>query len=420
MTRTTLSIPRLIAITLFGFAITLVSNTLEPAVLGHKVLELVPDGRNTALGFTTFAGLIVAILVQPVVGVLSDRTTSRLGRRLPYFIAGTAMTVACLYFIAFAPTLAALVAGTLLIQLATNTVQGPWQALIPDQVPETQRGRAAGLKAMLDILALVIGRLVAGQLVGLYPQLGQAAVAAAVSVPSLVFVIALGVTAAGAPDTRDAAAPSRTLRQAFAVLFSVDFKSHPEFGWWFANRFLFWAGFIALNTFLLFYAIDVIGLPQAEAQRYIGNLSTLLGVALVAVSIPTGWITDRVGRKPIVALAGLVAGLGTTALLFTRDLGVITLGAVVIGVGVGAFLSANWALVTDIVPRAEAARYLGIANIATAGGSAVARFAGGALIDALNTATGAATGGYLALYSIAAVLFIGSALVILPLPVRRH
>jgi len=83
------SFPRLLAISAFAFALTTLSNTLEPAVLGHKVLELVPERRNTALGFTTFAGLIVAVLWQPIIGVFSDRTRSPVGRRLPYFAAGT-------------------------------------------------------------------------------------------------------------------------------------------------------------------------------------------------------------------------------------------------------------------------------------------------------------------------------------------
>src|SRR5512145_1207872 len=87
---------RLMAITILGFALTMISSTLEPAVLGHKVIELVPEGRNTALGFTTFAGLLVAILVQPLVGGLSDRTRSRWGRRLRYITVGDVLAIACL------------------------------------------------------------------------------------------------------------------------------------------------------------------------------------------------------------------------------------------------------------------------------------------------------------------------------------
>jgi MFS family permease len=417
------SILRLLALMSLGFALTMLSNTLEPAVLGYKVLQLAPDRPNTALGFTTFAGLIVAILVQPIVGVLSDRTRSRWGRRLPFLAIGTLMVIACLLLIALAPDFALLVAGVLLIQFASNTVQGPWQALIPDQVAEHQRGQASSIKATFDILALIVGRLAAGQLVGRYSQWGQAAILAAIAVPSTVFVLALVITALTARERADSAAehavpavPQRSVREALINAFRVDFRAHPAFGWWFANRLLFWAAFIALNTFLLFYAIDVIRLPQDQAQSYIGQLSTVLGAALVIVSIPAGWLADHFGRKPVVVAAGLIAALGTLLILFVREISLITLAAGVIGVGIGMFLSANWALVTDIVPRAEAARYLGIANIATAGGSAIARFLGGAMIDTLNAALGSSAAGYLALYGVAAVFFLLSAVVILPLP----
>jgi MFS family permease len=206
------------------------------------------------------------------------------------------------------------------------------------------------------------------------------------------------------------------MRQALASTFSVDFRAHPAFVWWFANRMLFWAAFIALSTFLLFFMIDVVGMGEADAQKYVGTLSTLLGAALVIVTLPSGWVADRVGRKPVVIASGVVAALGAGIILLSRDINLITAGGVVVGLGVGVFMSANWALVTDIVPRAEAARYLGIANIATAGGSAVARFLGGALIDPLNKMLDSTSAGYFTVYAIAAGFFLLSALVIIPLP----
>ncbi len=87
--------------------------------------------------------------------------------------------------------------------------------------------------------------------------------------------------------------------------------------------------------------------------------------------------------------------------------------------GVGAFLSASWALATDIVPRQEAARYLGIANIATCIGSGGARLLGGVLIDPINRALGSSSSGYLLLFALAALCFLVSALVIIPLPNQK-
>ena len=438
---------RLLAITALGFALTLTTNTLEPAVLSHKVLELAPNLPNTALGLTTFAGLLIASLAQPLVGVLSDRTRSRWGQRLPFIVIGALLAAPCLYLIALAPAFSVVVVGVLALQLAASTIMGPWQALIPDLVPASQRGRAAGLKALFDIVALVIGRQVAGYLVSRAPEWGEAALVAAVSVPVVVYALALLLTVLGLrrntttdarPQTTATAVsektpvvsrpsraavvsnypeplPEASLRRALAGTFVVDFRAHPAFLWWLINRLLFWTGFIALTTFLVFFVIDVGGLTAAAAQRYVGTLSVVLGVAVVAVTLPSGWLADRLGRQPIVAASGLIAAFGTGLVVISHDLRVVTAAGVIVGLGVGLFLSANWALVTDIVPRDEAARYLGLANIATAGGSALARLLGAALIDPVNQALGSSTAGYYLLYGLAGVLFALSALAMVPL-----
>jgi len=335
--------------------------------------------------------------------------------RAPYFVAGTFLVAACLYAIALAPTFAVVVTGVLLIQLASNTVQGPWQALIPDQVPAGQRGAASGLKAAFDILAFVVGRQVSGRLVA------GGSVVGAVSVAAGLFAVVLLLTLAAARERPGGlpAAPQPGTR-VLARSFAVDWRAHPAFAWWFANRFLFWAGFIALNTFLLFYMIDVVHMAEAEAQRFVSNMSTVIGLVLLVVTLPSGWLADRVGRKPLVASAGLIAAAGTAMVLVVRTPGLITAAGVLIGLGVGMFLSANWALVTDLVPQAEAARYLGIANIATAGGSGVARLLGGALIDPVNRLLGSPSAGYLCLYGLTMLAFLAGTAAILRVPEQRR
>jgi len=405
---------RLVAINLFSLSLGMVSNTLEPAVLGHKVLELVPDRKSMALGFTTFAGLIVAVLWQPIIGVFSDRTRSSWGRRAPYFIVGTLLVVACLFMIALAPSFAIVVIGVLAIQVASNTVQGPGQALIPDQVPVEQRGTASGLKAAFEILAFVAGRQISGQLVA------AGSVVGAVAVTSAVFGLATLFTLLAARESRDSAASGRQggVWEALSQTFVVDWKAHPAFVWWFLNRFLFWGGFIALNTFLLFYMIDVVQMQPSEAQRFVGNLSTVIGLVLLLVALSSGWLSDRVGRRPLVAAAGILAAIGTATILVFRSPSLLVGSGAIIGLGVGIFLSANWALVTDIVPEGEAARYLGIANIATAGGSGLARFLGGAMIDPINSLTGSREFGYLTLYALTMIAFLLGTAAILRLPGR--
>ena len=406
---------RLIGITFFAFAIGMTLNTLEPSVLGHKVLELVPEAKNTFLGIVTSAGLLVAILWQPIIGAISDRTRSPWGRRAPYLILGTILAIAALYTVALAPVVSFMLMGVLALQLASNTVQGPWQALIPDQVPQWQRGTASGLKAAFDILAFVVGRRVAGLLVA------DDQVLAAVSIAAGVYILALIITLLSSRETPlNEEQRSRILvQESLLKAFSIDWKTYPGFKWWFLNRALFWGGSIALNTFMLFYMIDVVQMTEAYAQRFVANIFTVLGLALFLVTLPSGWLSDRIGRRPLVIFSGVLAALGTTGFLFARSETALVIIGVVIGLSVGVFLSANWALVTDIVPRREAARYLGIANIATAGGSAVARFLGGIMIDPINTLTGTSSAGYFALYSLAIISFILATVAILKFPTQN-
>lgn len=480
-----LSFLRLLVIVLLGFALSFSSNIQDPPLMTYKTRELAAQLPNTALGFLGFFGLLVAMVVQPVVGVFSDRARTPLGRRLPFIIGGALLIAASLFLLALAPSLAVLLLGVIFIQFSSNVLQGPYQALIPDQVPEQQRGTASGLKALLDILAVVVAGLVGGRIFGMMDVLGSRVALLAAAVPTVVFFVLVTITAIWARErTTDTPTPDRTigdaLREAFSVdvgagtasrpvlrtlvwvfflllmlvtaynlllilvpgtpglvpltralpalivtllvLFAgslvADLGTQPSFRWWFVNRFLFWGAFIAINTFLINYLMDVVGMTQADAQSFRGTLTTIIGGALLVVTLPLGYLSDRLGRKPLMITAGLVAAVGAGLLLLARDRTMLMAAGAVVGVGVGTFLSASWALATDLVPKADAARYLGIANIATCIGSGGARLLGGVLIDPLNAAFGASTG-YLIMFGLAGAFFLLAALAIAPLPSRR-
>ena len=419
-----ISFLRMFVISLLGFALTFSSNIQDPPLMTFKVRQLAPDLPNTALGFLGFVGLLVAMVVQPVVGVFSDRARTRLGRRLPFIIGGAVLIAASLFLLAAAPTLWILLVGVILIQFSSNILQGPWQALIPDLVPEAQRGTASSLKAVMDIIALVVGGLVAGKILSAgIDTWGDNGVYLAAAAPSVVFFIFIIFTAIWAREqpAEQAAAPAetKTVGEALKGAFYVNFRENRIFGWWFANRILFWGSFIAINTFLINYMVDVIGMSQPDAQAFYGNLKLILGGALIVLALLSGWLSDRIGRKPIMLASGFVAFAGSLFLLFVRDQAWITIAGAIIGMGIGAFITVSWALATDIVPAGEAARYLGIANIATCIGSGVARLLGGVLIDPINRALGSSSSGYLLLFALATFCFLASALVILPLPNRK-
>ncbi|GMR11017.1 MAG: MFS transporter [Anaerolineae bacterium] len=411
--------------TLLALGLGMATNTLDPALLSFKVAELAPASRNTALGLITASGLLVATLTQPIIGALSDRTRAPLGRRVPYMIVGTLLAIAFLFVVALAPTIGILLLGVLVYQFGANTAQAPWQALLPDQLPITLRGAASGLKSLFEILGFILGRRIAGYMVA------QGTPQAAVLSASAVLTVTLVLTSLTArywrgrrspedPDGegqefptsespgKQASGRSQGARPGISA--SLQRSNWPRgFGWWFVNRALFWAAVIALNSFVIFYMEDVVGMTFSEASRLFGDLSVALGVSLLIITIPAGRLSDKLGRRPMILAACLVAVAGNLLLLGARTRPVLILGGAALGLATGVFLSASWALATDLVPRAMAARYLGIANIATAGGSFLARLAGGALIDPINRLTGSQEAGYLTLYSLTLVAFVVAA-----------
>ena len=421
-----ISFLRMLVISLLGFGLTFSSNIQDPPLMTYKVRQLAPNLPNTTLGFLGFLGLLVAMVVQPIIGVFSDRARTKLGRRLPFIIGGAVLIAASLFLLAVAPTLWVLVLGVILIQFSSNILQGPWQALIPDLVPESQHGTASSLKAVMDIIATVVAGAVAGILLGNTGQRlwGANAVFVTAAAPVVVFGLFVIITGIWAREKNDAVPTSqnvagKTVAMALKSAFYVDFHEYPVFGWWFANRVLFWGAFIAINSFLINYLVDTIKMTQADAQSFYGTIKVILGGALIILALLAGWLSDRFGRKPVMLASGLVSFVGAVILLFVRDRTPIIIAGAIIGMGVGSFLSASWALATDIVPRAEAARYLGIANIATCIGSGVARLLGGVLIDPINKALGSSSSGYFLLYALAALCFLASAVVIIPLPNKR-
>ena len=388
------------------------TNTLDPALLSYKAALLAPDHRNTALGLTTAAGLLVATFTQPLIGALSDRTRSRWGRRVPFFILGTLLSIGSLFAVALAPSLALLALAFMGYEFASNTALAPWQALLPDQVAPSRRGAASGLKTMFEILAFVAGRRTAGYLIA------DGQILASVAVAALVFGLSMFLTALAAREVRGSNPAKKIGSQLPRPPGAVAGKTPwpPGFGWWFLNRGLFWGGLIALSSFVLFYLEDVVGMSFAQASRFFGDLSLVLGLSLLAVALPAGRLSDRIGRRPLIVASCMIAILGNAVLLTARSRPTLILGGGLLGLAAGTYLASNWALATDLVPRSQAARYLGIANIATAGGSFLARFAGGALIDPINRSFESNSAGYFALYGLTLIGFLLATLAVLRMP----
>ena len=159
------------------------------------------------------------------------------------------------------------------------------------------------------------------------------------------------------------------------------------------------------------------------------------------MSWPASWLSDRIGRRPLIIAGGLCGAAGSLVLVFSHYAWVppalvtplaaalhvpelaaqATLAGLVIGVGLGVFFSVDWAFIQDVIPAREGGLYMGFSNIATAGAGIMAVAFGGPLLDIFNRGPAilGLPGGFPVVFGIFVVWFVVGSLSILKVPERR-
>jgi MFS family permease len=376
-------------------------NGLHVILLPAVMLQFVPEThKNTYLGSLTFAGLVIAMMVQPLAGAVSDGWVSPWGRRRPLIALGTGIDLLFLALLAWAGGLAWLVAGYLGLQLSSNVAHGALQGLLPDRVPREQLGQASALKNLFDMSGLVVASLLTGRLL----RLGSGPPLAAVGAIALVLVASTAATLRLTPEAPHVTSTGRR-PAGWRELMTVDWRAHTGYWWLIGSRFVYLFGVYGVQAFAQYYVRDVLAVPNPV--QVTGDLSASIAGALLVFVVIGGWLCDRVGRRRVQVAAGLITALGCLLLLGASTPARLLAFGSVVGVGIGLFITANWALANQLAPRAEEGKFIGLTNLATAGAGAVSRLQG-PMIDALNLLQPGAYWGYSALFVVAAVCVLGS------------
>ncbi len=372
-----------VKITIFGFAMTALWSSLHSIILPLRLLDFVAEAqKNTYLGILTATGLLLAIATQPIAGAFSDRSAFRWGRRRPFILIGAVVTLSLLPGIGLARSWVALFAIYYLLQVSSNTAQGPYQAFIPDLVPEDKKGRASGVKGLLEIVGGVTFIWLAGHLMANYST-GQGGwwLWLSLGILGAVFLgtmIGTVITVKERPGTGGARLP---LLPALRKSFRIDVEATPDFKRFLVSRLLFVLPLTTFMTFGLYFFKDVAGV--ADPAAVMGDFALVTGGCMAGAVYPAGRLSDRFGRRPVAFFSGLIGALGIGLLFFLHSYHPMLFAAGLLGIGLGGLMGSNWALAVDLVPKDEAARYLGLTNLATAGGSILARLQG-PMIDFAN------------------------------------
>jgi Na+/melibiose symporter-like transporter len=364
-----------VKITVLGLALSALWGSFHSVVLPIRLLDFVAESqKNTYLGLMTLTGLLLAMAIQPIAGAISDRSSFKWGRRRPFILAGGIITLIFIPGIGLAWSYAGIFAVYCLMQISANTAQGPHQAFIPDLAPEERRGLASGVKTLLEVIG---GIGLVYIIIFLSDRLGGESfswiwlILAILAALVLAAVLITIITVKERPGT---VAHRQPLFPALINSYKIDIHKSPGFILFLVSRLLFIMSLTTLQSFALYFFQDTVEVLNAATATV--ELMAVLGIGMVGTVYIAGRLSDRFGRKPILIFSGIIGAAGILVLLLGPSYVCKLVGGGLEGIAVGSFMSSNWALATDLVPKTEEARYLGLTNLATAGGAALARLIG--------------------------------------------
>jgi MFS family permease len=392
-----LSWVQLLAVTAYWLAITVLWGAFTFSVIPRLVESKGVLGSSThplaglAIGLITTFGVLIAIFVQPTMGAISDHTQSRIGRRKPFIIIGTAMDLLFLTFAAWAfwnQNYWAFVVAVALLQFSSNFAQGPYQGYIPDLVPGRQVGIASGLLGAANIAGNLLGPGLAILFVAVLPDmlgfpeitLGLFAAIAFVEVTTMLITVFI------VPD-RSAPPTSKSFRDRALGAWGTDLLANKDYIWLLISRLFVLTALVSLQAFAVFFLENAHHMSPDEAQTSQFPIIVTVAVAALLSAVPGGYISSRIGRKPVLFAAIALGVIGAATIALGPSYWMVVAAALPIGICSGVFLGVDWALMTDIIPKAESGRYMGISNIAVASAGPIASVIGGVLVFVISLAT---------------------------------
>lgn len=343
---------------LFGLWMAVLTPVIVSMAL--RIAAIDPVNKSTILSHVMGMGALVALVANPVCGYFSDRTTSRMGMRRPWILGGTAVGVLGLYLVATGD-LTTITIGWLMAQAGYNAVLAAVIALLPDQVPESQRGRVSGVLGVclpLGVLAgVTLTKYSEGVVFNMFMWPAGLAALFAVLLCLLLKDRQLHPSKATAIDLRG-----------FAKNFLINPVKAPDFSWAFLSRLFLFIGLAMLKTYQVFFLIDKLHVLRSDIPSHMLTATLVLTGTTVIGSFLGGTLSDRINaRKPFVLGSALIFGLGLWMCGISSDFNHFLIALAVAGIGEGIYLAVDMALVTAVLPNREtdAAKDLGIFNIAS-------------------------------------------------------
>lgn len=351
-----LSVKQQIILSVFWWGSNVMWGSLLAITIPEQVADLVgPLLRAPKLGELRGIGALISFLLPLIIGGLSDRCLSPLGRRKPFIILGTFINILGLLGMHFTHQLGSFwfyVCAYVLVAFGNNVATSAYSGIIPDLVPENQRGSASGYMGFMSQFGTMLGVVLSSLLPHSFVPV--------ITISAL--LIALVVTFFGVKETPIKEADPLHWPTYLKSLW-ISPKQYPDFAWVWITRFLVMMGFYAVQPFWLYYLQDVIRVedPKVTTAQLLGTV----GVFAMISGLFAGKISDRIGKKKVVYVCNTIIALLGIVLIFCREIWEVLCVGVLFGSAYGAYISVDWALGTDVLPtKTNAAKEMAVWHIA--------------------------------------------------------
>lgn len=331
----------------YWFGSNFVWGALLGVVIASQMETLAPLTKAQTLGLLYSIGAFPALVIPLIAGALSDRCTSKWGRRRPYMLGGGIIALigmAGMLFASHVPSINLYFGAYFIVQFGSNTALAAYSGVIPDMVPHDQRGTASGYMAFMSQSATLVGAFLGGKFIK--------------DSDTTVYLLLIGVFAVflalalyGLKEKPLDHTPEKLEWIPYLKSLWIDPKQYPDFAWVWITRALMMLGFYAIQPYILYYLRDMVQVKQPETQA--GLMIAVILVGATVSGIVGGAISDKTGRKPVVYASSMIIAVMALTFIFCHDINQVMLCGVLFGLGYGAYISVDWALGTDVLPNKE-------------------------------------------------------------------
>ncbi|MFI7131347.1 MFS transporter [Nonomuraea sp. NPDC050153] len=393
-----------ILITIFGST----AAAMMPALIALPIImaRIAPDNKETALGIATGISAFGGMILGPLFGALSDRTTSRFGMRRPGMVIGGLLAMLGLVLLGLADSLPAVFAALVVLAVGQALYGASHAAMTPDTIPEHARGRVVGFASMMGVLAALLAGIVGPQFID------NQFVLAAGGVPLYLLGLVVGMALYRDRRLDPAQVPPQSLLRTVVGGYRFNPKSAPDFSWVWISRFFITLGIAFTGVFTIYLLTDHLKVSPQELPSLI-SINSVLGMASGLVGTVVGsFVTDKVrSRKRLVLVAALMLAAGSAIIAFAPSVPVFFVGSALLTFANGFLIPTDGVLVMGVLPGGDGAnaKYMSFFTIA----DGLPRSLGPMIAPAVMTLGGmTALGGYPVLYLAGGIVAIAGGLLV--------